>query len=45
MLVDIAYNIRGFVHYNEISHKGPVNPKSLYNIGDVIHVKAKEYGS
>lgn len=35
--------IDGLVHYNEISYKGPVNPSTMYNIGDTVAVKAINY--
>jgi small subunit ribosomal protein S1 len=42
MFVDVG-GIEGLVHYSEISYKGPVNPSSLYNEGDVVEVKAIGY--
>ncbi len=35
--------IDGLVHYNEISYKGPVNPSTMYSIGDNVAVKAINY--
>ncbi len=35
--------IEGLVHYSEISHKGPVNPKKYYKEGDEVYVKAIAY--
>ncbi|MDR3347652.1 MAG: 30S ribosomal protein S1 [Helicobacteraceae bacterium] len=34
-----AMGVEGLVHYTEISHKGPVNPASLYKEGDEVVVK------
>ncbi len=42
MFVDVG-GIEGLVHYSEISYKGPVNPASLYEEGDVVEVKAIGY--
>ena len=38
-----AMGAEGLVHYTEISYKGPVNPASLYNEGDVVPVKVIEF--
>ncbi|WP_441711928.1 30S ribosomal protein S1 [Helicobacter pylori] len=35
--------VEGLVHYSEISHKGPVNPKKYYKEGDEVCVKAIAY--
>ncbi|GAA8925483.1 30S ribosomal protein S1 [Helicobacter pylori] len=35
--------VEGLVHYSEISHKGPVNPKRYYKEGDEVCVKAIAY--
>ncbi|QQW96185.1 30S ribosomal protein S1 [Helicobacter pylori] len=35
--------VEGLVHYSEISHKGPVNPKKYYKEGDEVYVKAIAY--
>jgi len=42
MFVDVG-GVDGLVHYSEISYKGPVNPNSLYNEGEVVPVKAIKY--
>ncbi|BDY13848.1 30S ribosomal protein S1 [Hydrogenimonas cancrithermarum] len=42
MFVDVG-GIEGLVHYSEISYKGPVNPATLYEEGDVVEVKAIGY--
>lgn len=42
MFVEVD-GVDGLVHYNEISFKGPVNPSTLYNIGDTVKVKAVSY--
>ncbi|MDX9814206.1 MAG: 30S ribosomal protein S1 [Sulfurimonas sp.] len=42
MFVDVG-GIDGLVHYNEISHKGPVNPSKHYKEGDSVEVKILEY--
>ncbi len=42
MFVDVG-GIDGLVHYSEISYKGPVNPGTLYQEGEVIPVKAIKY--
>jgi len=42
MFVEVD-GVDGLVHYNEISFKGPVNPATLYNIGDTVRVKAISY--
>ncbi len=42
MFVEVD-GVDGLVHYNEISFKGPVNPSTLYNIGDKVKVKAINY--
>lgn len=42
MFVEVD-GVDGLVHYNEISFKGPVNPATLYNIGDKVKVKAVNY--
>lgn len=39
MFVEVD-GVDGLVHYNEISFKGPVNPATLYNVGDKVNVKA-----
>lgn len=31
--------VEGLVHYTEIQHKGPVNPATLYKVGDKVPVK------
>lgn len=33
----------GLVHYSEISYKGPVNPATRYEVGDIVSVKALSY--
>ncbi len=43
MFVEVAPNVEGLVHYNEISYKGPVNPAKYFNEGDKVNVKAIEY--
>lgn len=42
MFVEVD-GVDGLVHYNEISFKGPVNPATLYNVGDTVMVKAISY--
>lgn len=42
MFVDVG-GVDGLVHYSEISYKGPVNPGTLYNEGDIVPVKAIKY--
>jgi len=42
MFVDVG-GIDGLVHYSEISYKGPVNPSTLYQEGEVVPVKAIKY--
>lgn len=42
MFVEVD-GVDGLVHYNEISFKGPVNPATLYNVGDTVKVKAINY--
>ena len=42
MFVDVG-GIDGLVHYSEISYKGPVNPGTIYQEGEVISVKAIKY--
>ncbi|MCI4399973.1 MAG: 30S ribosomal protein S1 [Campylobacteraceae bacterium] len=42
MFVEVN-GVDGLVHYNEISFKGPVNPATLYNVGDTVKVKAINY--
>lgn len=42
MFVEVD-GVDGLAHYNEISFKGPVNPATLYNIGDKVKVKAVNY--
>ncbi len=42
VFVDVG-GVNGLVHYNEISHKGPVNPLKYYNLGDEVNVKAVSY--
>lgn len=42
MFVEVD-GVDGLVHYNEISFKGPVNPSTLYNVGDKVKVKAVNY--
>ncbi len=42
MFVDIG-GVDGLVHYSEISYKGPVNPGTIYNEGDLVPVKAIKY--
>ncbi len=43
MFVEVAPNVEGLVHYNEISYKGPVNPAKYYNEGEKVSVKAINY--
>ena len=43
MFVEVAPNVEGLVHYNEISYKGPVNPAKYFQEGDKVNVKAIEY--
>lgn len=38
MFVEVD-GVDGLVHYNEISYKGPVNPSTMYNVGDTVQVK------
>jgi len=42
MFVEVD-GVDGLVHYNEISFKGPVNPATIYNVGDTVKVKAINY--
>ncbi len=42
MFVEVD-GVDGLVHYNEISFKGPVNPATLYSVGDTVMVKAISY--
>lgn len=42
MFVDVG-GLDGLVHYNEISHKGPVNPAKFYKEGDSVDVKILTY--
>lgn len=42
MFVEVD-GVDGLVHYNEISFKGPVNPATLYSVGDTVMVKAVSY--
>jgi small subunit ribosomal protein S1 len=42
IFVDID-GINGLVPFNEISHKGPINPKSKFKIDDEVRVVIKEY--
>jgi small subunit ribosomal protein S1 len=35
--------VDGLVHYSEISYKGPVNPSTMYEEGEVVEVKAIKY--
>ena len=42
MFVDIG-GVDGLVHYSEISYKGPVNPSTIYQEGEVVAVKAIRY--
>ncbi len=42
MFVEVD-GVDGLVHYNEISFKGPVNPATLYKVGDTVMVKAINY--
>ncbi len=43
MFVEVAPNVEGLVHYNEISYKGPVNPAKYFQEGDKVNVKAIGY--
>jgi len=43
MFVEVAPNVEGLVHYNEISYKGPVNPAKYFQEGDKVNVKAIDY--
>ncbi len=43
MFVEVAPNVEGLVHYNEISYKGPVNPAKYFQEGNKVNVKAIEY--
>ncbi len=43
MFVEVAPQVEGLVHYNEISYKGPVNPAKYFQEGDVVSVKAIEF--
>ncbi len=43
MFVEVAPNVEGLVHYNEISYKGPVNPAKYFNEGEKVNVKAINY--
>ncbi len=38
MFVDVG-GVDGLVHYSEISHRGPVNPSTLYKEGEKVDVK------
>ncbi len=42
MFVDVG-GVDGLVHYSEISYKGPVNPKSMFEEGEEVYVKAIKY--
>ena len=42
MFVDVG-GIDGLVHYSEISYKGPVNPKSMFEEGEEVYVKPINY--
>ncbi len=42
MFVDVG-GVDGLVHYSEISYKGPVNPSTMYEEGEVVPVKAIKY--
>ncbi len=42
MFVDVG-GVDGLVHYSEISYKGPVNPSTMYQEGEVVPVKAIKY--
>lgn len=42
MFVEVD-NIKGLVHYTEISHRGPVNPAKLYKEGDSVALKVVGY--
>ncbi|CAA6809331.1 MAG: SSU ribosomal protein S1p [uncultured Campylobacterales bacterium] len=43
MFVDIDDGVEGLVHYTEISHKGSINPSSMYKEGEVVPVKVIKY--
>lgn len=43
MFVDIGDGLDGLVHYTELSHKGHINPSSLYKEGDRVLVKVLNY--
>lgn len=43
MFVEIGDGVEGLVHYTQISHKGSVNPSSMYNEGDVVPIKVIKY--
>ncbi len=45
MFVEVAPNVEGLVHYNEISYKGPVNPAKYFEEGQKVNVKAIDYDS
>lgn len=42
MFVEVE-GVEGLVHYTEISYKGPVNPATLFKVGDKVEVKAIDY--
>ncbi|BAF69777.1 30S ribosomal protein S1 [Nitratiruptor sp. SB155-2] len=43
MFVEVAPQVEGLVHYNEISYKGPVNPAKYFQEGDKVNVKAIDF--
>ncbi len=43
MFVEVAPGVEGLVYYDEISHKGPVNPAKYFQEGEKVPVKAIDY--